>query len=128
MSHAAEQFRPGTAVLSASSSAPAAVPEPLERAAARLEAATTFLESRFIERLIENAVTVATIRAQSPLCDRAGAAALAHCDVSQIDRAASAGIIKKHLRGDTPLFDKAEIYEAITSGRWKFSKKTMKAE
>ncbi len=114
--------QPGTALSSAS--APSAVPEPIACAVAKIEAATRFLDSRYIENLIVQTTKAAVLQAASPLCDRAGAAALAHCDVSQIDRAASAGIIKKHLRGDTPLYDKAEIYEAITSGRWRFDKKT----
>jgi hypothetical protein len=91
----------------------------VERAVARLEVATEFLGSRHIEMLIVRAVEQAAARAMSPLCDRAAAAALARCDVSQIDRAAKAGIIKRHFRGDTPLFEKADIIAAITSGRWR---------
>lgn len=90
----------------------------IQRAVAQLEAATAFLGSRYIENLIAQSVTIATQRAMSPLCDRAGAAALAMCDVSEIDRAAKEGIIKRHFRGQTPLFEKADIVAAVTSGRW----------
>lgn len=98
---------------------PAVAPDSLQRATAQLEAATAFLGSRYIENLIANTVTLAVQRAASPFCDRDGAAAFLLCDVSQIDRAAKAGIIKRHLRGGTPLFEKADLAEAITSGRWR---------
>lgn len=104
-------------------SAPSAVPDELRRAVAMFEASTEFLGSRYMERLIANTITAAVLRAASPLCDRNGAAALALCSVDQIDQAVQAGIITKHLRGETPLFEKAAIVEAITSGRWKFPKK-----
>jgi hypothetical protein len=43
--------------------------------------------------------------------------------VDAIDAADKAGIIKRHLRGETPIYEKAEIVEAITSGRWKLPKR-----
>lgn len=107
---------------------PKAPPEELQRAVARFEAAAEFLQSRFMERLVANSVAAAVQRAASPLCDRAGAAALALCSVDQIDAAEKAGIIKKHLRGETPLYEKAAIIEAIVTGRWRFSKPQTKTQ
>ena len=109
--------QPGTAAPSAS--APAAVPDDLTRAAAKLEAATRFLDSRHIENLIVSSVNAAVARAFSPLCDRAGAAQLVGCDVSTIDRAVKSGILKAHYLGESPRFDKAQVIEALTSGRWR---------
>ena len=109
-------------VRSPSEIAPSAVPDDLLRAVELFEKATEFLESRYMERLIANTLTAAVLRAASPLCDRQGAAALALCSVDQIDAADKSGIIKRHLRGETPLYEKAEIVEAITQGRWRFKK------
>lgn len=106
-----------------SASAPAAVPDDLTRAVGKIEAATRFLESRHIENLIAATVRGAVLQAHSPLCDRAGAAALVGCEVSTIDRAVKAGILQAHYLGDSPRFVKAQVIEAITSGRWKFPKK-----
>lgn len=106
--------------------APSVVPEELQRAVAQFEAATEFLGSRYLERLIATTLTAAVLRAASPLCDRAGAAALALCSVDQIDQATQAGIITRHLRGETPLYEKAAIVEAITSGRWRFPSRNSK--
>ena len=105
-----------------SPSSPSAVPEVFQRAVAEFEAAAEFLKSRYMERLIANTITAAVLRAASPLCDRAGAAAIALCSVDQIEQAEKAGIITRHLRGETPLYEKAAIVEAITSGRWRFKK------
>lgn len=107
---------PGTAAPSAS--APAAVPEDLTRAVGKIEAATRFLESRHIENLIAATVRGAVLQAASPLCDRAGAAALVGCEVSTIDRAVKAGILQAHYLGESPRFVKAQVIEAVTSGRW----------
>lgn len=98
--------------------ASATVADEIARAVAQLEGSIQFFQSRYIETLIIRTIETTLQRAVSPLCDRNGAAALAMCDVSQIDRAAKAGIIQAHYRGGTPLFEKADILEAITSGRW----------
>ena len=99
------------------------MPDVIQRAVAEFEASAEFLGSRYMERLIANTITAAVLRAASPLCDRAGAAAIALCSVDQIEQAEKAGIITRHLRGETPLYEKAAIVEAITGGRWRFDKK-----
>ena len=60
----------------------------------------------------------AVIRCQSPWLNRADAAAHCRCSTSEIDRAANAGIVKRYLRAGTPLFKRAELDEAIESGKW----------
>lgn len=122
MTKPATIFNPGNDGEAAEREMAAGIDAPLQRAVAQLEAATTFLGSRYIENLIVTTVKATVQQAVSPLCDRAGAAALAGCDVSRIDRAVKSGILQAHYLGESPRFVKAEIIEAITSGRWATNK------
>lgn len=88
-------------------------------AVAELNGAAEFLRSPFFTAQLVQGIQQAAQRAASPWVDRAGAAAYALCSTSEIDRAAKAGVITKHERGGTPMFLKAEIDEAIRSGKWK---------
>jgi hypothetical protein len=98
---------------------PTLSPVEAERVAAELEHATAFLRSRYIEGLIEQAVTQAVLRSSSPWLDRAGAAAYVCCSTSEIDRAARAGVFPTYQRGSGPLFRKEDLDRALTEGRWR---------
>ena len=87
-------------------------------AAAKVEAAAAFLTSPFLVARIVEGMQAAAIRAQSPWLNRQDAADYARCGISEIDRAASAGVIKKYMRGGAPLFKRAEIDAAIEKGSW----------
>lgn len=90
-----------------------------ERCLAEWETASGFLQSSYMERLVERSVRVAVIESQSPFVDRSGAAARWRCSESEIDRAASAGILKRHYRNESPLFLKEQGDAAIQAGTWK---------
>lgn len=87
-------------------------------AVAKLEAAGKFLQSEFFMARLMEGMRLTAIEVSSPWLDRKAAAAYAHCSPQEIDRAASAKIVPKHQRGGAPMFLKADIDEAITSGRW----------
>lgn len=91
----------------------------LDRALAQLETSARFLESRYIEGVIEQAVSRAVVASQSPWLDRTAAAARWRCSVQEIDRAARDGVLTRYERGATPLFNKDQGDEAIRSGKWK---------
>lgn len=93
-----------------------------ERAVADLESVAAFLRGEFFEAAMAQAVRSATIEAQSPWVDRAGAAVRWRCSVDEIDRAAKAGVLVRHERNGTPLFEKAQGDEAIREGRWKLGR------
>lgn len=46
-------------------------------------------------------------RSQSPWADRKEAADYCHCSVSEIDKAANAGVIRRFFRNGTPMFRKS---------------------
>ena len=50
--------------------------------------------------------------------DRAAAAAHCRCSLSEIDRAAAAGVFKTYKRAGTPLFKKSELDALIERGGW----------
>jgi hypothetical protein len=79
-----------------------------ERAIADLEAVAAFVRGTFFQAQMEAAVRMAVIEGQSPWLDRNAAAARWRCSVDEIDRAAKAGVLVRHERGNTPLFDKAQ--------------------
>lgn len=91
--------------------------------AAKVDAAAAFLQSPFLVAQIIEGMQAAVVRANSPWLNRKDAAEYARCSVSEIDRAAANGFIPPHPRGGTPLFEKAEIDEAIKSGKWKQAKR-----
>lgn len=93
--------------------------ERAERAIADFESAGDFLRSPFFQAMVNRALEAAVTAAASPMVDRVGAAAFCRCSVSEIDRAARAGIIKRYERCGTPIFLKEELQKAITSGKWK---------
>jgi len=93
-------------------------PGAVSAAVSELQAAAEFLRSPFFTAQVVQGIQQAAARAVSPWVDRAGAAAYALCSVSEIDRAAKAGVITKHERVGTPMFLKAEIDEAIRAGKW----------
>lgn len=95
-----------------------AVSPDIARLLCDLEHATAFLQSRYIEALIEKAIAQAVQRANSPWLDRSAAAAYCHCSVSEIDRAAVANAFPTHHRAGTPLFRRDEIDAAIAERRW----------
>lgn len=100
-----------------------------ERAIADLEAVAAFLKGPFFQAQMQRAVQSAVIESQSPWVDRAGAAARWRCSVTEIDRAAKAGILTRLERCETPLYDKAQGDNAIRAGAWKFYKaKTQKLD
>jgi hypothetical protein len=90
-----------------------------ERAIADLEAVAAFVRGTFFQAQMEAAVRMAVIEGQSPWLDRNAAAARWRCSVDEIDRAAKAGVLVRHERGNTPLFDKAQGDEALRTGKWK---------
>ena len=50
--------------------------------------------------------------------NRHNAADYARCGISEVNRAAVLGIIKKYERGGSPLFKRSEIDAAIEAGKW----------
>ena len=91
----------------------------LGRAVAQIEASAKFLQSRYVEALIEQSVSRSVIAAQSPWLNREAAAAYWFCSTKEIDRAAAAGVLTRHVRGGTPMFLKAEGDEKLRAGEWK---------
>lgn len=89
-----------------------------ERAVADFESAGSFLRGPYFEAVVAKALQTSVMAAQSPWLDRAGAAAHCRCSTSEIDRATAAGVIKRYERGQTPLYLKSELDEAIRGGRW----------
>lgn len=97
-------------------------PQQLDRTISQLEASARFLESHYLEAIIEQSITRATVAAQSPWLNREAAAQYWFCSTKEIDRAAKAGILTRHERGDTPMFLKAEGDEKLRAGRWKIGR------
>ena len=95
-----------------------------ERALAKLEHAAEFMESKYFEGMLEEAVQDGLAKLRSPWVDRRRAAAHCRCSITEIDRAAKMGFIKRFDRGGTPLFSKTDLNTAIASGRWRPLKKT----
>lgn len=85
---------------------------------AKLEASAKFLQSEFFMARLLEGQRVAAIQVSSPWLDRNAAAAYAYCSVAEVDRAANEGIITRHQRGGSPMFEKVEIDEAIRNGAW----------
>lgn len=90
-----------------------------ERAVADFESAGNYLRGPYFEALVTKALGASVIAAQSPWLDRTGAAAHCRCSTSEIDRATAGGIIHRYTRGQTPLYLKSELDEAIRGGRWR---------
>ena len=86
--------------------------------AARVDAAARFLQSPLVVAQIIEGMERAVIRAHSPWLTRKDAAAYAGCSTSEIDRAANERIIKRYMRGGTPMFHRQQIDEAISGGKW----------
>lgn len=91
-------------------------------AVADLESVATYWRSPHLEAAIEAAVRSAVLQSQSPWVDRAGAAARWRCSVDEIDRAAKAGVLVRHERHGTPLFEKVQGDDALRSGAWRLHK------
>lgn len=85
---------------------------------AKIEAAAAFLQSPFLVAQLIEGMQQAVVRVHSPWLTRKDAAEYARCSTSEIDRSCREGIIKRYDRGGTPMFQKAEIDEAIRSGKW----------
>jgi hypothetical protein len=93
---------------------------------AKVEAAAAFLTSPFLVAQLLEGMHAAVISAHSPWLNRKDAAAYARCSTSEIDRVSNPKdavearfpILKKHMRGGSPVFERAQIDDAIRSGRW----------
>jgi hypothetical protein len=94
-----------------------------ERAVADFEHAAGFLKGPYFEEIVTRAVRESITAAHSPWVDRQQAAAHCRCSLSELDRAAAKGFIKRFERGGTPLFSKSDLNTAIASGRWRPHKK-----
>lgn len=90
----------------------------LPAAVAKIEAAAAFLQSPFLVAQLLEGMQAAVIRANSPWLTRKEAAEHARCSPSEIDRAASKQILKRYMRNGTPLYQRAEIDAAISTGKW----------
>lgn len=90
-----------------------------ERAVSDFENAADFLRGPHFEAIVYKALQRSITAAQSPWLDRHEAAAHCRCGVSEIDRAAASGVIRRFLRGATPLFSKTDLNTAIAGGRWR---------
>lgn len=86
--------------------------------AARVDAAAKFLQSPMLVAQIIEGMERAVIRAHSPWLTRKDAAAYAGCSASEIDRAGAAKVLRRYQRGGTPMYHRADIDDAILSGRW----------
>lgn len=93
---------------------------------AKLESAAAFLNSPYFVAQIVEGMQAAVIRAQSPWLNRKDAAEYVRCSTSEVDRAAREGIITKHERSGTPLFERSEIDAVIKAGNWTPAKKGTK--
>lgn len=98
----------------------------LDRAVEEVKQAAEFLKSEYMEARILEQVHTSVVQAQSPWVDRADAAAYWRCSTSEIDRASGLGILKRHDRGGTPMFDKAQGDAALREGKWKIERKSAK--
>ena len=85
---------------------------------AALEAGAAFLQGQYLQAAIERAVSSAVTRSMSPWLDRQGAADYVRVSVSEIDRAAAAGVFATHRCGSLPRFHKEDLDKSITSGAW----------
>lgn len=90
----------------------------LRTAVAEITAAAEFLKGPYFQTEVIRAAQRAAVHAMADLVDRQTAADLFFCSPSEIDRAAAAGVFKRHMRAGTPLFEKREIRDAIMSGKW----------
>ena len=91
----------------------------LEADGYRIHSAARFLDSPMMVARLEEALRKGIAQSDSPFVDRAAGAARWYCSASEVDRAATDGILRKHVRGNTPLFEKAEGDAAIRTGKWK---------
>lgn len=94
---------------------------------AKVEAAAAFLTSPFLVAQLVEGMQAAVIASQSPWLNRKDAAAYARCSTSEIDRAASLGILRRHERGGTPIFERTGIDAAIRDGKWIAASKAARA-
>lgn len=105
---------------------PTALPQELEvnlRAAVQkiqtaAQVVTAFSAGPAMLAMIEERVTKCVRQAESPFVDRAAAAERWFKSLSDIDRAAEAGILTRLTAGGRPLFLKEEGDNAIRDGRW----------
>lgn len=102
--------------------------ERAELAVRRLEHAADFFGRKCFEDLLEDRLSAAVVAVASTWLDRKTAGAYCHCSVSEIDRAANAGTFKRYWRGETPVFRRQEIDQAIESGLWRKTKGANHAE
>lgn len=93
-----------------------------ELAIAAERSMSEFLRSSYFQAVVTEAVDKSLLAGRSPWLDRKGAAVHCRCSVSEISRAAAAGIIKQFMRGMTPVYSKTDLNTAIASGRWRIER------
>ena len=95
--------------------------EAIQSAVIELRLAAEFVRGPYIEARIAEGLKDAVAAAMGPFLDRRAAAAFARVSLSEIDRAANAGVFpRRRINGEKgkPVFRRDEIEAAIMGGRW----------